>query len=87
MIKVKLSIPKDVFAAARELPTRATRNFNREIDRVVKPELQRHVKDLVAVSARPGCCTPSSFRLRAAAAPSLRRGALGAVFRRGVPMP
>ncbi len=53
MITIKLSIPKDVFAAVRELPTRATRNFNRELQTTVKPELQRHVKDLVAVAPGP----------------------------------
>lgn len=53
MITIKLSIPKDVFAATRELPTRAKRTFNREIETVVQPELQRHVKDLVVVAPGP----------------------------------
>jgi hypothetical protein len=47
MLTIKLSIPRDVFAAVRELPTRTKRNFNRELQTTVKPALQKDVDALL----------------------------------------
>lgn len=40
MYRTKISIPPDLFKAVRELRPCGRRNFNRELDRTVKPALQ-----------------------------------------------
>lgn len=41
MYKTKISVPPDLFRAVRDLRPRARRNFNRELERSVKPALQK----------------------------------------------
>lgn len=49
MYRTKVSIPPDLFRAVRDLRPRTRRNFNRELERKVKPTLQKTVSQLLGV--------------------------------------
>jgi hypothetical protein len=50
LYKTKLGIPPDLFKVVRELRSNARRNFNRELERSVRPALQQTVTKLLGVA-------------------------------------
>lgn len=53
MFKAKMSIPPDLFAFTKDLPTRVKRRFNEKVRNTVQPELQRQVDDLLGTEPGP----------------------------------
>jgi hypothetical protein len=49
LYKTKIAIPPDLFRAVRDLRPRTRRNFNRELERAVRPALQKTVTRLLGV--------------------------------------
>lgn len=53
MIKVKITPPKIIFDNVRDLPRRSRQQFTRELQTVVRPNLQTEVKDLIGREPGP----------------------------------
>lgn len=53
MIRMKITPPKAIFDSVRDLPRRSRQQFQRELQTVVKPNLQTEVKDLIGREPGP----------------------------------